>query len=147
MKQNPQRGFTLLEVLVATTIMSIAIVGLMSALQTSLGNASKLTAYDRAALLGKHKMDELQVDPQLSFSRNTPLQGMWEPAVTNGMPTGWQALVKVAEMPPNPGPQTPVLEEIDLQVWWLEAPNQRKTLNLQGFRRSIMKPQPTVVQP
>lgn len=146
MKTRHQRGFTLLEVLVATTIMSVAVVGLMSALQTSLGNASKLTSYDRATLLAKHKMDELQADQHLV--RNSPLQGMWPPELTNRTPTGWNAFVKVAEAPPSAtGPQTPVLEEIDLQVWWMDSPQERKTLNLQGFRRSLLVPQPTLQAP
>ena len=136
-----RKGFTLLEVLVATLIMSIAIAGLMSGLTGSLRNASRLTEYDRAALLAKHKMDELVVDTKLP--RNMPLEGQWDPALMGGMPTGWQARVMVAEAPPSPPtPQTPVLERIDLRIWWQDQ-QQRKTFDLQGFRRSTLEPQPT----
>lgn len=137
-KRHQSAGFTLLEVLVATLIMSIAIGGLMSGLTASLNNASRLTQYDRAALLAKHKMDELQVDTKLP--RNLLLQGQWDPALMGGMPTGWEAKVMVAEMPPSPPtPQTPILERIDLRIWWQDQA-QRKTFDLQGFRRSTVDP-------
>ena len=54
-----RRGFTLLEVMVATTIMGIAVVTLLSALSTSVRNATRLTDYDRAVLLARAKMDAL----------------------------------------------------------------------------------------
>jgi prepilin-type N-terminal cleavage/methylation domain-containing protein len=58
-------GFTLLEVLVASVIMAVAIAGLLSNLTTSMRNAARLTEYDRAALLARHKMDELLVTPAI----------------------------------------------------------------------------------
>ena len=47
--------------MVATVIMAIAVTGLMSAISTSLRNAARLTDYDRAALFGRQKMDELLI--------------------------------------------------------------------------------------
>ena len=40
MRTSTQRGFTLLEILVATTIMGVAVVGLLSSLSTSMRNAA-----------------------------------------------------------------------------------------------------------
>jgi len=46
-----RRGFTLLEMLVASAIMGIAVTALLASLSASLHNAARLTEYDRAALL------------------------------------------------------------------------------------------------
>jgi general secretion pathway protein I len=48
-----ERGFTLLEMLVATVIMGIAVVALLGNISTSMRHAGDLTEYDRAALLAR----------------------------------------------------------------------------------------------
>ena len=130
-----QRGFTLLEVLVATVIMAIAITGLLSALSTSLGSAARLTDYDRAALLGRQKMDELLIANQLP--KLTPFEGTWGPEVAGDLRAGWRARLSPFEMPPNAGPGTPYLERIELGIWWMNGPK-RRTLALEGYRRSVL---------
>ena len=57
-----QSGFTLLEVLVATLIMGIAVAGILSGMAGASRNAARLTDIDRATLLAKQKMDELLLD-------------------------------------------------------------------------------------
>ena len=57
-----QRGFTLLEMLVATTIMGLAIAGLMSGLSNSTRNAARLRDYDRVVQLARLRMNDLLAD-------------------------------------------------------------------------------------
>lgn len=130
-----RRGFTLLEVLVAATIMAFAVAGVLAALSTSMRNAARLTDYDRAAMLARHKMDELLVDKRIP--RFATLEGQWPPAATNGRVMGWRSRVTPWEMPPGAGPGMPVLERVELEVWWQEG-DRRRTYTLEGFRRGVL---------
>ena len=130
-----QRGFTLLEVLVATLIMAVAVTGLLSALSTSLRNASRLTDYDRAALLARQKMDELLIARPLP--RGSVLEGTWDASVTGGQPMGWRALISQFEMPQGAGPGTPILDRVQLEIWWMNG-ERRRTFSLEGFRRGTI---------
>jgi general secretion pathway protein I len=127
------RGFTLLEMLVATLIMGIAVVGLLANLSTSLRNAARLADYDRAALLGRQKMDELLLDPQLP--EGVPLEGTFSPAVTGGVESGWRAQLTPFDMPPGAGPGIDILERVQLEIWWMSG-SVRHTLALDGYRRA-----------
>ncbi len=127
-----RRGFTLLEMLVATAIMGIAVVGLLSNISTSLQHAGRLADYDRAALIAQRKMDELLLDARLP--KDVPVAGKFDPAVT-GFDGGWRARVTTFEAPPNAGPAAPVLERLQLEIWWTSGFRQR-SLSLEGFRRS-----------
>src|ERR1700722_6070943 len=94
---NRRRGFTLIEVLVATLVMAIAVAGLMGAISTSLRNAARLTGHDRAVLLAHQKMDELQIATGLE--KGVPFQGTWGPEVTGGEEMGWRARLTPFEIP------------------------------------------------
>jgi general secretion pathway protein I len=133
-----QRGFTLLEVLVATLIMAIAVTGLLSALSTSLRSAGRLTDYDRAALLGRQKMDELFI--AIKLPKMTPLDGTWGPQVAGDLRAGWRARITPFEMLPGAGVGLPYIERIELQIWWMNG-EQRRTLALEGFRRTVLTPE------
>lgn len=130
-----RRGFTLLEVLVATLILGVAVAGLMSALTTSLHNAARLTDADRAALLGRQKMDELLVADKLQ--KITPFQGTWGPEVTGNLPMGWVARVVPFEAPPAAHAGVAVLERIELEIWWMSA-DRRRTFTLDGYKRVML---------
>jgi general secretion pathway protein I len=130
-----QRGFTLLEVLIATLIMAIAVAGLMSAISTSLRNAARLTDHDRAVLLGHQKMDELLIATGLD--KGVPFQGTWGPEVTGGGEMGWLARLTPFEMPKGGGPGRPFVERVELQIWWMSG-TQRRSFTLEGFHRAVL---------
>jgi general secretion pathway protein I len=134
-----ERGFTLLEMLVATAIMAVAVVGLLSSISTSLNNASRLTDYDRAALAAKRKMDELLLDPALQ--RQVPVEGVFDPASSGGFKGGWTAQLTPYEMPPIPGGRPLILDRLELEVWWKNG-GRRRTLKLEAFRNAYLEPVP-----
>ncbi len=131
-----QRGFTLLEVMVATVIMGIAVSGVLSGLASAARNASRLTQYDRATLLARQKMDELLVDH--GIRRGVPLEGVWDPAVAGGASAGWRELVEPFEMTPGAAPGNWVLDRVQLEVWWMDGAA-RRGFTLEGFRRGILQ--------
>lgn len=128
---NSQRGFTLLEVLVATLIMGIAIAGTLSGIAAASRNASRLTQYDRATLLAQQKMDELLVDTGFVGIRD----GVFDPAQTGGVNIGWHATVTAYESGPAPG----ILDRVELEIWWMDGTTKR-VFALEGFRRARLRP-------
>lgn len=129
-------GFTLLEVMVATLIMGIAVAGLIGGLSQSVKNAARLSDYDRAAMLARTQMNELLADSLM------PLEGVaentYDPSVTNGVPSGWHAEWNVFEAPPKPTPGTFVLERIQVDVWWQPLQGTRRVLHLEGFKKGMI---------
>jgi general secretion pathway protein I len=137
MKQPPkQHGFTLLEMLVATLIMGIAVIGLMAEITASMRNATRVTNRDRAALLARSKMDELLLDPH--FPLNTPVEGALDPSVTGGVEGGWRASLTRFEMPPSPAPGQQSLDRMSLEIWWM-AGGERRSFTLGGYRAHVLR--------
>jgi general secretion pathway protein I len=132
MSRATQRGFTLLEILVASTIMGVAVVGMLSGISGSLRNASRLTDHERIALVARAKMDALLVDHRLP--KLQPLQGEFDPLLLGGHQGGWRAMVSPFERPPAMGPRAQGLDRIELEIFWTVG-DERRTFTLEGFRR------------
>lgn len=137
MRRSAQRGFTLLEVLVATAIMGLAVAGVMSGLAAATRNAARVTQYDRAAMLARLKMDELLVDETLSMTR--PLGGNYSANEAGGVQAGWTAKVMPFEsLTETPVPGTWIVQRIELEIWWMDGTT-RRSFALEGFRRNIVR--------
>jgi general secretion pathway protein I len=132
-----QSGFTLLEMIVATMIMAIAVVGLLSGISGATRNASRVRDYDRVVQLARLRMNDLLVNPLLTA--NGTLSDTFDPVITGGVEAGWQARASNLEMPPAPTPGQAALDRIELQIWWMSG-NQRRTFTLEGFRTRILTP-------
>ena len=131
-----QRGFTLIEVLVATLIMGVAVAGLLGGLAATTRNAARLSQYDRATLLARQKMDELLVASETK--RGLPLEGVFDPAATGGSSIGWRAVVQPFEVAPGAGPGQWVVDRIQLEIWWMDGVT-RHEFSLEGFRRGVLQ--------
>ena len=136
MSKRSRGGFTLLEVMVATLIMGIAVTGLLAGLSQSVKNANRLAGYDRAVMLARTQMNELLLDANLPFEGS--LSGGFDAAQTGGIPGGWRAVLKPGDVPPNAGPGTTVLQEIALEIWWEPATGGRRKMQLQGYRAAVI---------
>lgn len=130
--QRGESGFTLLEVLVATVIMGVAVAGLIAGLSQSVRNAARLADYDRAAMLARTQMNELLLDVNLPFEG--AVDGRFPPDQSGGLPVGWRATLRPFDVPPNAGPGTFVLQRIDLELWWQPATGTRRTIQLESYR-------------
>jgi general secretion pathway protein I len=126
-----RRGFTLLELIVATAILGAAVVGLMSGITGSTHNAARLRDTDRIAMAAREQMNELLADPTLP--RDTMLAGVFDPALMGGIESGWRAQLTTAERAPSGAGQM-ALDRIRLQVWWNQS-GARRTLAIEAFRR------------
>ncbi len=132
---SDRRGYTLLEVMVATLIMSVAVVSLISNLSTSLNNTARLTDYDRAVMMAKRTMNELLAAPDLP--KGTPIQGQWDPNIV-GVNGGWRAMVTPFERAPRAGAGQFGLDRIELEIWWSHGGDNRRTMALEAYRTDVL---------
>ncbi len=119
--------------IVATLIMSIAVVGLLGAISGAARNAARLRDYDRVVQLGRLRMNDILADPA------APLSGTFDTDLTGGLAAGWAAQIVSFEEPPAPAPGAIALDHVRLEIWWM-AGDQRRTFTIEGLRRRVQGP-------
>jgi type II secretion system protein I len=134
--KKSRAGFTLLEVLVATVIMGIAVAGLIAGLSQSVRNASRLSDYDRAAMLARTKMNDLLLDASLPFAGT--VQGKFSQDQSGGIDSGWRASLRQFDAPPFAGPGTVILQEVALEIWWQPLSGTRRAIQLASYRPAMI---------
>jgi general secretion pathway protein I len=125
------RGFTLLEMIVASVILAVAVVGLMSGVSGALRNASRLTTYDRVVQLARLRMNDLLVDETLP--RDQVVSGGFDAQIAGNDQAGWRARLTEFQPPFDRVPGEIAVERIELEVWWM-AGTERRTFTLEAFR-------------
>ena len=125
-RQKVRRGFTLLEVLVASTIMAIAIGTIFSALSTSLQTASRVSLRDQAAIQAQRILDELLADTTLP--RGQQLQGHLR-AAQGGLEADWRA----QETPVESTVTGWVVDRVAVELAWRNN-SRPAVLQLEGYR-------------
>ena len=124
-------GFTLLEMLVAATILATAVVGLMSALSGTTRNAARLQDYDRAVQLGRTRMNDLMLD--MRMPRNTTVSGTFDRSQTGGLEAGWKARLSQFSLPPVIQVGQAGLDRVELEIWWKSGLTTR-TFTIDAYR-------------
>ena len=133
-----ERGFTLLEMIVAMVILAVAIVGLLSGISGAMRNAARLTAYDRVVQLARLRMNDLLMDSRMP--RNQVVRGEFDAAQTGGVTAGWQARLTPFEAPPNTGAGQVEMQRVELEIWWMAGP-ERRTFTLDAYRPHKLRPE------
>ena len=119
-------GFSLLEMIVAMTVLSLAIVGLLGLIRGSLANAARVRENDRAAMRARSTMTELLATDPLPVPAT--LSGRYDDN------SGWNARTSPAEMPITARTGGVMIVRVNLTVWW-NSERRRKTAVFDGFRR------------
>lgn len=133
-----RKGFTLLEALVATTIMAVAVTALVSNLTGSLRNLSRLNEQDRASLLSSRKLEEILLGPPLPRYRS--IAGRFEQPITgedNAEPATWRVRVEPVELPEVPTPGIEVLDRVEFEAIWKSGSSER-SFRLVTYRRGLL---------
>lgn len=140
----PARGFTLLEILVATAILGTAITALLSLMSGSLNNAQRLRGPSRAMMLAQSRMNELlstgvpMADGSVvPMPINQKVEGKWDDDFR------WEALATRYSPVPESGSEGAALVRVVLDVYWKAGqgrPERKLSLETLQLRREPLEP-------
>jgi len=129
MQNRSQSGFSLIEVLVATIILAVAVSALLANLSTSTSNLFRTNDIDRLTFLSKRKMDEL-ISVQ-AIPLGAGISGVLETDEKQNPTAGFTyAITPITGIGQNTG------ERVDLVrlETWIQSGSRKKTLRLDSFR-------------
>lgn len=127
-----RRGFSLLEMLVATALLGAVIIGLLTLVTSSLSNSMVVREYDRATMLGKAKMNELLMVSPLAIGQ--PLSGRYDED------WHWEAVVTPYEAIPPVRVGGLMILRIQLLISWRNATGDRRSEFI-GYRTVRVRPE------
>jgi len=123
---------SLLEVLMAVSILGISFVTIFTGLSAALRATGRLDLFDRANEFAIQKLNELYLDPALGADDKR--YGVSSSGIA------WQARTRLVEERQLPGSESPArLIRIDLQVSW-RTPRGQQSLNLETLKLCIPQP-------
>ena len=130
-----EAGISLLEVLMAISLLGISFATIFSGLSAALRTTDRLDRFDRANDFAARKLNELMLDPSLAAGQ-----------VRSGVSPsgiGWQARTQLVDTRPLSDPEKPAqLVRIMLEVSW-RTRSGRQSLNLETLKLCIPEPPPS----
>ena len=131
-RKQVEAGISLLEVLMAVSLLGISFVAIFSGLSAALRSVDHLGRFDQGNEFATQKLNELLLDPSLGADQ-----------LRSGVsPSGirWQARTQLIDERPLPGSETPAqLVRILLQVSWSTRSGQQ-SLDLETSKLFIPEP-------
>ena len=117
-----ERGFTLIETLVAFTILALSLTALYAAFGTSLRGLERAGNAEEASLLAESKLEELRV------ARAVPDQS--QTGAFDTKPYRWRLTTKAEAADPNRPPSPIEPRHVILSILW-EEQGRTRTLNIE----------------
>lgn len=110
-KPNSEAGVSLLEILIAVSLLGIGFTAIFSGFSTALRAISRVDHYARVTDFAENKLNELVVDPRLEPGQE--VSGVSDSGLR------WRARSELVARRPGPSLDQPVqLMRIEVQVFW-----------------------------
>lgn len=127
-----ETGITLLEVLIAISLLGAGFAGVFSAMQAALRSGGRLEGYQQSVEFATEKLNELVLDP-------TVTAGQQRSGVSPGG-IRWEMNTELVDTRPQNDPDKPAqLVRIDLQVSWAAGKGTQR-FSLQTLKLYIPEP-------
>lgn len=133
-KHRNESGVSLLEVLIAVTILGLSFTAIFSGLSAALRATDTLGGYNRLIEYSERKLDELALDPTLKPGQDR--FGVSDSGIR------WRATTQLADERPSSDPDRPLqLIRISLEASWTTRGG-RRSLILQTLKLRVPEAQP-----